>query len=184
MSHAPMRAAPALSAVAETRRDEPREVIETACATPSGIPDTPSGLEWGILAAIELLVIVMVKSAGLRRGLELMPWPDGLEYAASAVNLAAGRGAVLHFGGYSYPSRYTGGYPLILEFFHRVFGEHLPLLFASLFLGMLSVFGMFMLVRRPFGRAAGSDRGADARALARLHHLFVARDERRAHACA
>src|ERR1019366_10199118 len=31
MSHAPMRAAPALSALAETRRDEPREVIETAC---------------------------------------------------------------------------------------------------------------------------------------------------------
>ncbi len=124
-------------------------------APSSGIPETPSGLEWGILAAIELLAIVMVKSAGLRRGLELMPWPDGLEYAASAMNLAAGRGAVLHFGGYSYPSRYTVGYPLILAFFHSVFGEHLPLLFASLFPGMLSVFGMFMLVRRPFGRAAG-----------------------------
>ena len=48
-----------------------------------------------------------------------MPWPDGLEYAASAVNLASGRGAVLHFGGYTYPSRYTAGYPLILEFFYR-----------------------------------------------------------------
>ena len=48
-----------------------------------------------------------------------MPWPDGLEYAASGVNLANGRGAVLHFGGYTYPSRYTAGYPLILAFFQR-----------------------------------------------------------------
>jgi hypothetical protein len=31
MSHAPMRVAPALSAAAETRCDEPREVIETTC---------------------------------------------------------------------------------------------------------------------------------------------------------
>ncbi len=61
----------------------------------------------------------MVKSAGFRRGLELMPWPDGLEYAASAMNFAQGLGAVLHFGGYTYPSRYTAGYPLILEIFCR-----------------------------------------------------------------
>ncbi len=70
----------------------------------------------------------MVRSAGSRRGLELMPWPGGVGYAASAVNLANGRGAVLHFGGYSYPSRYTGGYPLILEFFYRLFDGRLPLL--------------------------------------------------------
>src|ERR1019366_10017207 len=105
--------------------------------TQSGVPLIPAILEWGILAAIILLAITMMRSGGLRRGVELMPWPDGLEYAASAVNLANGRGAVLHFGGYTYPSRYTGGYPLILEFFHRIFGEHLPLLFASWILGIL-----------------------------------------------
>ncbi len=103
--------------------------------------------------------MVMVKSAGLRRGLELMPWPDGLEYAASAVNLAAGRGAVLHFGGYTYPSRYTAGYPLILEFFYRLFDRHVPipfLAFTSGILGMLSVVIVFILARALFGRAAGT----------------------------
>ena len=76
-----------------------------------------------------------------------MPWPDGLEYAASAFNLASGRGAVLHFGGYTYPSRYTAGYPLILEFFRRLSGADLQLLYASTTLGLLSVFGVFALTR-------------------------------------
>src|SRR5258708_7178917 len=74
-----------------------------------------------IVLAFCMLEIWIVKSAGSRRGSELMPWPDGLEYAAAAVNLAKGWGAVLHFGGYTYPSRYTGGSPLILEFFRHGF---------------------------------------------------------------
>jgi len=115
----------------------------------------PSILEWGILAAIILLAIMMVRSTGSQRGYELMPWPDGLEYAASAVNLANGRGAVLHFGGYTYPSRYTCGYPLILESFYLLCGEHVSPFFFSLFLGMLSVFVAFSLARQLFGRAAG-----------------------------
>jgi 4-amino-4-deoxy-L-arabinose transferase-like glycosyltransferase len=78
-----------------------------------------------------------------------MPWPDGLEYAAAAMNLTKGRGAVLHFGGYTYPSRYTGGYPLILEFFYRVSGaDFRP--YTSLILGMLAVLGLFMLTRAQF----------------------------------
>jgi len=100
--------------------------------------------------------MVMIRSAGSRRGLELMPWPDGLEYAASAVNLAAGRGAVLHFGGYSYPSRYTGGYPLLLEFFYRLIGTDFRPLDASMFLGILSVLFLFILTRWMFGRAAAA----------------------------
>ena len=64
----------------------------------------------------------------------------GLEYAASAMNLAKGRGAVLHFGGYTYPSRYTGGYPLILESF-TAWWRGFPPLFASMILGMLSYSG-------------------------------------------
>src|SRR4029077_16773414 len=84
-------------------------------------PRTPSttlnGLDWIIVTAIFVLTIQILSSAGSRRGLELMPWPDGLEYAASTSNLASGRGPVLHFGGYTYPSRYTAGYPLILDYF-------------------------------------------------------------------
>lgn len=124
-------------------------------AFPSGVTEIPSIVEWVILIAIESLVMAMVRSGGSQRGLELMPWPDGLEYAASAVNLAAGRGAVLHFGGYTYPSRYTGGYPLILEFLrHGSFTRDPPFLLSTA-LGMVSVFGVFWLARGLFGRAAG-----------------------------
>src|SRR5277367_2813926 len=128
---------------------------KTSVASSARLPEMPSAPEWGILLAIELLVVVMVRSAGSRRGLELMPWPDGLEYAASAVNPAKGRGAVLHFGGYTYPSRYTGGYPLILEFFRRVFGGNVSLLpDASAVIAMLSVLAIFFLARMVHGRLA------------------------------
>src|ERR1700682_2686134 len=117
----------------------------------------PQLLDGAIIAAIAWLANVMARSAGLRRGFELMPWPDGLEYAASAVNLANGRGAVLHFGGYTYPSRYTAGYPLILEVIYRLFGGHVPLLtVASSFLGIISVGILCILARGLLGRAAGA----------------------------
>src|ERR1700676_382295 len=117
----------------------------------------PSMLDSAIIMAIVTLMVMMALSAGSRRGVELMPWPDGLEYAASAVNLANGRGAVLHFGGYTYPSRYTAGYPLILEVIYRLFGGHVPLLtVASSFLGSISVGILCVLARGLFGRAAGA----------------------------
>ena len=98
----------------------------------------------------------MFGSAGSRRGLDLMPWPDGIEYAASGLNLVNGRGAVLHFGGYTYPSRYTGGYPLILEFFFRVFGSDFEPFHASMILGLLAIFVAYMLARGVFGRLAAT----------------------------
>lgn len=116
----------------------------------------PRVLDAVTIAGIALLANVMDRSAGLRRGVELMPWPDGLEYAATAVNLAEGRGAVLHFGGYTYPSRYTAGYPLILRFYYHIFGRQVSLLYITSFiLGMLSVILIFMLARFLFGRTAG-----------------------------
>lgn len=111
-------------------------------------------VDWWIVAALLILTYTVIASAGLRRGVELMPWPDGLEYAASGVNLASGRGAVLHFGGYTYPSRYTAGYPLILAFFHRYYGGEFRAFNVSMILGMLSVFGIFMLTRAQFWRLA------------------------------
>jgi hypothetical protein len=112
----------------------------------------PGWPDWVIIAAIALLASVMIKSAGSQRGLELMPWPDGVEYAASSVNLESGRGAVLHFGGYTYPSRYTAGYPLILAFFYHLNGPDFPPIYASMILGMLAVLGIFMLTRGQFWR--------------------------------
>src|SRR5271166_6442145 len=112
-------------------------------------------LDGGAVVALMYITNLMARSAGPARGVELMPWPDGLEYAASAVNLAAGRGAVLHFGGYTYPSRYTGGYPLILELFRRVFGGNVSLLpDVSAVVAMLSVFAIFFLARMVYGRLA------------------------------
>ena len=70
------------------------------------------------------LALFMMARVGLRRGMDLMPWPDGLEYAAAAVNLDRGLGPVLHFAGYTYPSRYTEGYPLILAAAYRILGRH------------------------------------------------------------
>lgn len=122
---------------------------------------TQPGIRWGahpferlIVLAFCLLEIWIVKSAGWRRGLELMPWPDGLEYAAAAVNLSKGRGAVLHFGGYTYPSRYTAGYPLILELVrHGPIARHPPC-FVSAGLAIASLFFVFWLARGLFGRVA------------------------------
>ncbi|MGB9379658.1 glycosyltransferase family 39 protein [Candidatus Binatus sp.] len=120
------------------------------------MPDHFDGI---IVTAILALAAVMIRSAGMKRGLELIPWPDGLEYAAAGENLAAGRGAVLHFAGYTYPSRYTGGYPLILEFFYRLNGADFRALYASMILGMLSVFGIYMLTRGQFWRLAATVAG-------------------------
>src|ERR1700685_4538850 len=122
----------------------------------SGLPESSRGfLGFAVLFAIVLLMSLTTLFAGWRRGEELMPWPDGLECAAAAMNLTKGRGAVLHFGGYTYPSRYTGGYPLILEFFRRVFGGNVSLLpDASAVIAMLSVLAIFFLARMVHGRLA------------------------------
>src|SRR5260370_16435061 len=115
----------------------------------------PRVLDAVTIVAIMLLGVVVGRSADLRRGLELMPWLDGLEYAAAAVNLAKGRGAVLHFGGYTYPSRYTGGYPLILEFAYRIYGGKYPLFYGATFvIGMFAVVGVYILARWVFVRGA------------------------------
>lgn len=114
--------------------------------------------DWLIVGAVCLLQIPIINSTSARRALELMPWPDGLEYAAAAMNLAKGRGPVLHFGGYSYPSRYTGGYPLILEFFYHLGGSDYLLSFqiGTWLLGTFSVVIMFILTRWLLSRRAAT----------------------------
>jgi hypothetical protein len=110
--------------------------------------------DFAILAAMLLLAIFMMARTGTRRGVELMPWPDGLEYAAEAVNLDHGLGPVLHFGGYSYPPRYTEGYPLMLAV-ARVFipggVDRLYLATAAMGLGAIALlyYLAFILFDRP-----------------------------------
>ncbi len=99
------------------------------------------------------LALFMMARSGFRRGMELMPWPDGLEYAAAAVNLDRGLGPVLHFGGYSYPSRYTEGYPLILAAAYPILGRHVELLcLATVAMGLIAIVALYILAFRMFGR--------------------------------
>ncbi len=103
-----------------------------------------------VLAAILVFAILLMLHAGSRRGAEFMPWPDGLEYAAMAVNLAHGMGPVLHFGGYTYPSRYTAGYPLILAAVVPLIVAVSHAYLVTIALGLLAITAIFALARRIF----------------------------------
>jgi len=108
-----------------------------------------------ILAMVLGLAILLMAQSGFKRAVELTPWPDGLEYAAAALNLDSGKGGTLHFGGYSYPSRYTEGYPLILAAAYPILGHDVANLgYATVALGMLAIIGLYVLTLDLFGRAA------------------------------
>lgn len=91
--------------------------------------------------------------AGPRRAADLLPWPDGLEYAAAAVNLDQGRGPVLHFGGYSYPSRYPEGYPMLLAAAYPLLGQRVEnLAVATISLGLVAIVALYLVTLSLFGR--------------------------------
>jgi 4-amino-4-deoxy-L-arabinose transferase-like glycosyltransferase len=132
---------------------------KTAPSKKASLPEValiPAGLNFvdgAIVAMLLTLALFMMARSGFRRGMELMPWPDGLEYAAAAVNLDRGLGPVLHFGGYSYPSRYTEGYPLILAAAYPVLGRHLELLcLATVVTGLVAIVTLYILAFRMFDR--------------------------------
>src|ERR1700689_4940332 len=132
------------------------KALESRRLAPSGGPYKPTWLEWGLIILIIAPFPRLATPTGIRRACELMPWPDGLEYAAAALNLTKGRGPVLHFAGYTYPSRYTAGYPLLLEFFSRLFSRQVPVLFVPTFvMALLTMLVVFYLARMWVGRAAG-----------------------------
>jgi Dolichyl-phosphate-mannose-protein mannosyltransferase len=107
-----------------------------------------------LLAVISLAALLMVR-AGTRRAVELMPWPDGLEYAAMAANIHHGLGPVLHFGGYSYPARYTEGYPLMLAACALRAGAGVGVFpVVGLLFGLASIAALYLLARSVLGRPA------------------------------
>jgi 4-amino-4-deoxy-L-arabinose transferase-like glycosyltransferase len=122
----------------------------TPLAAPAG------GVRDVITVAILLaFALLMMTRAGSRRGAELMPWPDGLEYAAQAVNLDQGRGAVLHFGGYSYPSRYPEGYPLILAAALPIIGHRVARLYTvTIAIGLCAIVAIYLLALKLFDRSS------------------------------
>src|SRR5262249_55137975 len=109
------------------------------------------------VAALLALALLLMARTGSQRGVELMPWPDGLEYAATAVNMDRGLGPVLHFGGYSYPSRYSQGYPLILAIAWPLVGhDPAKLHFATILTGLLAIAITYLLCLRLFGRVSAA----------------------------
>jgi 4-amino-4-deoxy-L-arabinose transferase-like glycosyltransferase len=132
-----------------SKKAAPREVASPAPTAGAGVIDA------AIIAMLLTLALFMMARSGLRRGTELMPWPDGLEYAAVAVNLDRGLGPVLHFGGYSYPSRYTEGYPLILAAAYPILRRHVErLCLAAIAMGLLAIALLYILTFMMFGRAS------------------------------
>lgn len=119
------------------------------------LPPSLNLADGAIVAMLLVIALFMMAHSGLRRGMDLMPWPDGLEYAAAAVNLDRGLGPVLHFGGYSYPSRYTEGYPLILASAHPILGHDIQLLcLATMAMGLVAIGALYILTLMMFGRTS------------------------------
>ncbi len=103
-----------------------------------------------MLLGFALLLIVRT---GFANGRELRPMPDAVEYAAIAVNLDRGLGPVLHFGGISYPCRYTIGYPLILAAAYPLLGyrpERFCLVTALT--ALIAIAGLYILTLWTFDR--------------------------------
>jgi len=115
----------------------------------------------GRLVSGAVLVLLLLVSLFLRLGLvgvpsiDFRPAPDAAEYAAAAVSLTEGRGLTLVMGGGVYPSRYPGGFPLVLAFFRLLGLPAERFYLAGLLLG-LSVIPLVYLL----GRRAGGDRFA------------------------
>ena len=79
--------------------------------------------------------------------------PDAVEYAASAVNLDRGLGPVLHFGGITYPSRYTIGYPLMLAAAYPLLSRRPErLCLVTTLTALIAIAGLYLLTLWVFDR--------------------------------
>ncbi len=97
--------------------------------------------------------MLLIVRTGFANGQELYPTPDAIEYAAIAVDLDSGLGPVLHFGGNSYPPRYTIGYPLILAAAYPLVG-HRPerLCLVTALTALVAIAGLYLLTLWAFDR--------------------------------
>src|SRR5208282_4650696 len=180
-SHAPMRAASALSGFAETCRDEPREVIETACHGSVGRSNDAQHPRMG-----------NPRCDHTARN------NDGEIYRLATrirIDAVPGWARVRRIcgkpGKWSRSSSAFRWIYLPVALYLRLPADPgilLPLMWRTRFAVLLLVVSRDALgLRRfqfgsPIIRArCRIDCGAVARAFPRLHHLFVPRDERRAH---
>ena len=111
------------------------------------------GIDAAILALLLGFELLLIAGTGFLKGQELWPVPDAVEYAATAVNLDRGLGPVLHFGGITYPCRYTMGYPLILAAAYPLLG-HRPERFClvTALTALIAIAGLYILTLWTFDR--------------------------------
>jgi 4-amino-4-deoxy-L-arabinose transferase-like glycosyltransferase len=111
------------------------------------------GIDGAILALLLSFELLLIVRTGFAAGQELWPMPDGVEYTAIAVNLDRGLGPVLHFGGNTYPARYTIGYPLILAAAYPLLG-HRPerLCLVTALTALVAMAGLYILTLWAFDR--------------------------------
>jgi 4-amino-4-deoxy-L-arabinose transferase-like glycosyltransferase len=106
-----------------------------------------------LLALLLAFAMLMLANAGFANGQELWPMPDAVEYAASAVNLDRGLGPVLHFGGITYPCRYTIGYPLLLAAAYPLMGHKTErLCLTTTLTALVAIAGLYLLTLWTFDR--------------------------------
>jgi 4-amino-4-deoxy-L-arabinose transferase-like glycosyltransferase len=111
------------------------------------------GIDAAILALLLGFAVLLIAGTGFVNGQELWPMPDAVEYAAIAVNLDRGLGPVLHFGGNSYPCRYTIGYPLLLAAAYPLLGRRPErLCLVTALMALVAIAGLYILTLWAFDR--------------------------------
>ena len=91
-----------------------------------------------------------------------------------------GLGPVLHFGGYSYPSRYSEGYPLILAAAYPILGGHLErLCLVTMAMGLIAIVALYIVSLQNVRSSKRCFPCAILAALPGLHHLLDIGVERR-----
>jgi 4-amino-4-deoxy-L-arabinose transferase-like glycosyltransferase len=111
------------------------------------------GIDAALLALLLGFALLLIVRTGFANGQELYPMPDAVEYAAIAVNLDGGLGPVLHFGGITYPCRYTIGYPLILAAAYPLLGRRPErLCLVTALTALVAIAGLYMLTLWVFDR--------------------------------
>ncbi len=140
---------------------EPRHSSDSASSEPAGDGGDEAeasvfrlkGIDAALLALILGFALLLIANAGFANGQELWPMPDAVEYAATAVNLDRGLGPVLHFGGVTYPSRYTIGYPLILAAAYPLLGRRPErLCLVTALMALIAIAGLYIFTLWAFDR--------------------------------
>ena len=142
-------------------RVKPRHSSDSASSEPPRPGDDAAeasafrlkGIDAALLVLLLGFALLLIAGTGFANGQELWPMPDAVEYAAIAVNLDSGLGPVLHFGGNTYPARYTIGYPLMLAVAYPLLG-HKPerLCLVTALTALIAIAGLYLLTLWVFDR--------------------------------